>query len=85
MPGALPGSSHDLTCARIWGIVRELSAAGLIDTALQVQRLTLGGRGLGNLLVSTGLSGGLVRMAMLAAGSRPGLPLSTRPAPCTPH
>ena len=26
----LPGSVHDLTAARIWGIVRELAAAGLI-------------------------------------------------------
>jgi DDE superfamily endonuclease/Helix-turn-helix of DDE superfamily endonuclease len=28
--GPLPGSVHDLTAARIWGIVRELAAAGLI-------------------------------------------------------
>jgi len=28
--GALPGAVHDLTAARIWGIVRELAAAGLI-------------------------------------------------------
>ncbi|MGH3405469.1 MAG: transposase family protein [Streptosporangiaceae bacterium] len=28
--GPLPGSAHDLTAARIWGIVRELAAAGLI-------------------------------------------------------
>ena len=29
----LPGSVHDLTAARIWGIVRELAAAGLIVLA----------------------------------------------------
>jgi hypothetical protein len=28
--GPLPGSVHDLTAARIWGIVRELAAAELI-------------------------------------------------------
>ena len=28
--GALPGAVHDLTAARIWGIMRELAAAGLI-------------------------------------------------------
>ena len=27
--GPLPGSAHDLTAARIWGILRELAAAGL--------------------------------------------------------
>ena len=31
--GPLPGSVHDLTAARIWGIVRELAAAGLITLA----------------------------------------------------
>jgi len=31
--GPLPGSAHDLTAARIWGIVRELAAAGLIVLA----------------------------------------------------
>ncbi len=31
--GALPGSAHDLACARIWGIVRELAASGLIVLA----------------------------------------------------
>ena len=31
--GALPGSTHDLTAARIWGILRELAAAGLIVLA----------------------------------------------------
>ena len=31
--GALPGSAHDLTAARIWGILRELAAAGLIVLA----------------------------------------------------
>jgi hypothetical protein len=28
--GPLPGAVHDLTAARIWGIIRELKAAGLI-------------------------------------------------------
>ena len=28
--GPLPGAVHDLTAARIWGILRELAAAGLI-------------------------------------------------------
>lgn len=32
-PGALPGAVHDLTAARIWGIVHELAAAGLIVLA----------------------------------------------------
>jgi hypothetical protein len=31
--GPLPGSVHDLTAARIWGIVGELAAAGLITLA----------------------------------------------------
>jgi DDE superfamily endonuclease/Helix-turn-helix of DDE superfamily endonuclease len=31
--GPLPGSVHDLTAARTWGIVRELAAAGLITLA----------------------------------------------------
>jgi hypothetical protein len=31
--GTLPGSVHDLTAARIWGIVRRLAAAGLIVLA----------------------------------------------------
>ena len=31
--GPLPGSEHDLTAARIWGIVRALAAAGLITLA----------------------------------------------------
>ena len=31
--GALPGSVHDLTAARIWGIPSELAAAGLITLA----------------------------------------------------
>ena len=31
--GALPGAVHDLTAARIWGIVRQLAAAGLIVLA----------------------------------------------------
>jgi hypothetical protein len=31
--GPLPGSVHDLTAARIWGIIREWAAAGLITLA----------------------------------------------------
>ena len=31
--GPLPGSVHDLTAARIWAIIRELAAAGLITLA----------------------------------------------------
>jgi hypothetical protein len=31
--GPLPGSVHDLTAARIWGIIRQLAAAGLIVLA----------------------------------------------------
>jgi hypothetical protein len=31
--GALPGAVHDLTAARIWGIMHELAAAGLITLA----------------------------------------------------
>jgi DDE superfamily endonuclease/Helix-turn-helix of DDE superfamily endonuclease len=31
--GPLPGSVHDLTAARIWGIIRQMSAAGLITLA----------------------------------------------------
>lgn len=31
--GALTGSAHDLTCARIWGIISELAAARLIALA----------------------------------------------------
>jgi hypothetical protein len=31
--GALPGAVHDLTAARIWGIVRRPAAAGLIVLA----------------------------------------------------
>jgi hypothetical protein len=31
--GPLPGAVHDLTAARIWGIVRELAASGLIVLA----------------------------------------------------
>jgi hypothetical protein len=31
--GPQPGSVHDLTAARIWGILRELAAAGLITLA----------------------------------------------------
>src|SRR5207248_3995706 len=28
--GPLPGAVHDLTAARIWGIIRELAASGLV-------------------------------------------------------
>ena len=31
--GALPGAVHDLTAARIWGMVRELGACGLVVVA----------------------------------------------------
>ena len=31
--GPLPGAVHDLTAARIWGIIGELAAAGLIVLA----------------------------------------------------
>jgi hypothetical protein len=31
--GPLPGSVHDLTAARIWGILRELAASGLVVLA----------------------------------------------------
>ena len=31
--GPLPGAVHDLTAARIWGIIRRLAAAGLIVLA----------------------------------------------------
>lgn len=31
--GSLPGSVHDLTAARIWGIIRRLGAAGLVTLA----------------------------------------------------
>src|SRR5689334_4738653 len=31
--GPLPGAVHDMTAARIWGIIRELEAAGLIVLA----------------------------------------------------
>ena len=30
MSGPLPGAVHDLTAARIWGIVRALAASGLV-------------------------------------------------------
>jgi hypothetical protein len=33
MSGPLPGAVHDLTAARIWGIVRHLAASGLIVLA----------------------------------------------------
>ncbi len=28
--GPLPGAVHDLTAARIWGVIRELAACGLV-------------------------------------------------------
>ena len=31
--GPLPGAVHDLTAARIWGIIRELTASGLVVLA----------------------------------------------------
>ena len=31
--GPLPGAVHDLTVARIWGIIRELAASGLVVLA----------------------------------------------------
>jgi DDE superfamily endonuclease len=31
--GPLPGATHDLTAARIWGILRELAASGLVVLA----------------------------------------------------
>ena len=31
--GALPGKAHDLSAARIWGILRALEAAGIITLA----------------------------------------------------
>ncbi len=31
--GPLPGATHDLTAARIWGIIRELASAGQIVLA----------------------------------------------------
>ncbi len=31
--GPLPGAVHDLTAARIWGIVRELASCGLVILA----------------------------------------------------
>jgi hypothetical protein len=33
--GPLPGAVHDLTAARIWGIIRELAAVGLVVLADQ--------------------------------------------------
>jgi hypothetical protein len=33
VPGPLPGAVHDLTAARIWGILRELAASGLFVLA----------------------------------------------------
>lgn len=31
--GAMPGSTHDLTAARVWGILRELERAGILTLA----------------------------------------------------
>jgi hypothetical protein len=31
--GPLPGAVHDLAAARIWGIIRELAASGLVVVA----------------------------------------------------
>ena len=31
--GPLPGAMHDLSAARIWGILRELAASGLVVLA----------------------------------------------------
>jgi hypothetical protein len=31
--GALPGKAHDLTAARIWGVLRELERAGILTLA----------------------------------------------------
>jgi hypothetical protein len=31
--GPLPGSTHDLTAARIWGVLRELERAGILTLA----------------------------------------------------
>lgn len=31
--GALPGKTHDLTAARVWGILRELEKAGILTLA----------------------------------------------------
>jgi hypothetical protein len=50
--GALPGSVHDLTAARIWSIVPRLAAAGLIVLAVRPgprcgQRSVPGGLGAG--------------------------------------
>ena len=33
MSGPLPGAVHDLTAARIWGIIAELAASGLVVLA----------------------------------------------------
>ena len=33
VPGPLPAAVHDLTAARIWGILRELAACGLVVLA----------------------------------------------------
>jgi hypothetical protein len=31
--GAMPGSTHDLTAARVWGILRELEKTGILTLA----------------------------------------------------
>ena len=33
MSGSLPGAVHDLTAVRIWGIIAELAASGLVVLA----------------------------------------------------
>jgi hypothetical protein len=45
--GPLPGAVHDLTAARIWGIVRELAASGLVLLADKGAGGRLGRRGAG--------------------------------------
>ena len=45
--GALPGAVHDLTAARIWGIVRDLAACGLIVLGDKSLLIKDAGRGTG--------------------------------------
>jgi hypothetical protein len=33
--GPLPGAVHDLTAARIWGIIAELAACGLVPLGVR--------------------------------------------------
>ncbi len=37
-PGSLPGKSHGLTAARIWGILRALDRAGILTLATRATR-----------------------------------------------